>query len=219
MTGLAVSALVLLGVLAAAGSFSCTSRPGAERLGQFAATIEENPTAPGRAAFAVSGLSLAGTEDYSLLLDMLAALLSSGSSLPGALGTLGRNAGIPALSRIASLLLRGVDWRMAWDAVLADGPEGSTRAHPVGAAVHGDRAQENLGNLADLLAPSWRDGTAAAPRLRQAARLLREREEDHLEQDGSVLSVRVLMPVGLCFLPALIVLGVMPVIASFAVAL
>lgn len=147
-------------------------------------------------------------DDLCLLLDLLAGLLSGGLALPRALAVIGQQTGCLELTEISGLLLRGVDWDMAWHGVLAQDDAGAGRA----------AVRRRLGQVEDLLAPSWKDGTAATPRLRQAAQRIRSAQEDRLSRGGSVLSVRILLPVGLCFLPALVVLGVVPVIASFAVA-
>jgi hypothetical protein len=178
--------------------------PGSSRHDCRPGRVIDTASVPDRPRNGVPG----NEEDLCLLLDVLAALLAGGVAVPRALEVTGRQTGITAFVRVSRLLLRGVDWDMAWKAACA------------GCAANGDdpSAARRLEIIADLLAPSWNDGTAAAPRLRQAARNLRSQEEDRLARDGSVLSVRILLPVGLCFLPALVVLGVIPVIASFALA-
>lgn len=144
-------------------------------------------------------------DDLCLLLDLLAGLLSGGLALPRALAVISHQTGCVELGRVSGLLLQGIDWDMAWQGVLAESGAVPGRARVCG----------RLRRVEGLLAPSWKEGTAAAGRLRQTARRIRSDQEDRLSRGGSVLSVRILLPVGLCFLPALVVLGVVPVIASF----
>lgn len=159
-------------------------------------------------------------DDECLLLDMLASLLSSGLAIPAALEVVGHQTGLRAFEDTAQLLLKGIDWEMAWKGTLATLPEEDevNRATSL-AGVHAGRPRSlrhRLSLVADLLEPSWADGTSAAPRLRQAADHLRADEADRVSRNGSLLSVRILLPIGLCFLPALVVLGVVPLVASFA---
>ena len=150
-------------------------------------------------------------DDLCLLLDLLAGLLAGGLAIPRALTVIGHQTGCAELEKVAGLLLRGIDWDMAWQGVLAESGAAPGRAAAERAVVRG-----RLRQVEGLLASSWKGGTAAAPGLRQAARRIRCDQDDRLSRGGSVLSVRILLPVGLCFLPALVVLGVVPVIASFA---
>lgn len=172
-------------------------------------------------------LTMRNDDDLCLFLEMLAALLDCGSAVPRALQVLGRQTGMTPFEDVALLLMRGVEWDMAWKGMYAldfssshfgsersSSRSVSSSSHSVGSSSPYLCAHFLM--IADLLKPAWEDGTSAAPRLHQATRRLRTEAENYLSKSGSVLSVRILLPVGLCFLPALVVLGVVPLIASFA---
>lgn len=57
-------------------------------------------------------------------------------------------------------------------------------------------------------------GTAAGPMLLAEAEAARGRTLAELERQAERLAVRVLLPLGVCILPAFIVLGVLPVLLA-----
>lgn len=129
-----------------------------------------------------------------MLLDLLDAACSAGASVPGALAAVGsaiageRGA---ALSAAASRLVLGASWDEAWS--------GAERA---------------LEPVAGALRPSWEDGVAPAGTLRAvAAGVRRERRARELEAAGR-LGVRLVLPLGLCHLPAFVLVGLVPVLVS-----
>jgi hypothetical protein len=68
----------------------------------------------------------------------------------------------------------------------------------------------------DALADSWAYGSAPMERLEATIAQVDENERSQIEQGASRLSIRLLVPTGLCFLPAFLFIGVIPAIASFA---
>lgn len=109
-----------------------------------------------------------------------------------------------ALAAVADALEQGVPWGDAWSVAGAFADEPGTRG--LGAVLH---------TLDDALRSPWQDGSAAVPRLRAAAEQLDTLERMHIERAASTLSVRLLLPMGLCFLPAFLCIAVVPTIMSF----
>lgn len=136
-----------------------------------------------------------------LVLEMIAVAVRQGASIPHALeavgdiisGEFGRG-----LAHAGRALNRGADWHGAWS-VLCD--EGRTAA--------------SFRVLSDALEPSWRHGSSPLIRLETAIEQLDKDERSAIEQSAARLSVRLLIPTGLCFLPAFLFVGVIPGIASF----
>lgn len=143
-----------------------------------------------------------------LVIALVVAALEQGASIPTALRTVGACCGpacASALADVAGALEQGMPWNDAWSvaAVLVDEPD--TRG--LAAVLH---------TLADALRSPWHDGSAAVPRLRAAAEQLDALERMRIERAASALSVRLLLPMGLCFLPAFLCIAVVPTIMSFA---
>lgn len=138
-----------------------------------------------------------------LVLEMIAVAVRQGSSIPRALesvgavvsGELGRG-----LTHAGRALNRGADWHGAW-AVLC---EGHSRLGP------------SFRVVSEALEPSWRHGSSPLIRLETAVEQMDKDERSAIEQSAAKLSVRLLVPTGLCFLPAFLFVGVIPAIASFA---
>lgn len=154
-------------------------------------------TGPARAA-RQPGSAEAPELDLVAVVELLTVAVEAGASVPHALRTVGAVTGGgvgDALARAGSALLLGAPWPVAW-----------AHAPSTGAALDG-------------LGSSWRTGAASAPALRAAsAELRRERDRAAREAAGR-LAVRVVLPLGLCFLPAFVLIGLVPVLASLADAL
>lgn len=137
-----------------------------------------------------------------LILSMIAVAMRRGTSLPRALDAVGENIGRGCgvlLLGVARLLNEGYPWHDAWSLALSDEAHGATMA-----LVH------------DALADSWAYGSAPMERLEATIAQVDENERSQIEQGASRLSIRLLVPTGLCFLPAFLFIGVIPTIASFA---
>jgi len=132
--------------------------------------------------------------DVAVVLALLDAAIGSGAGVPRALAAVGRAVGGPdgqALARASAALVLGAGWSTAWAGVPA-----------------------RLGPIADCLAPTWTTGSAPGPALRAAATaVLRERRTIAREAAGR-LGVRLVLPLGLCFLPAFVLIGLVPVLVS-----
>lgn len=143
-----------------------------------------------------------GEVDVAVLLDLADAALGAGASVPGTLQALGRAVQGPeppvdgdgtgaALRRAGRALLLGGTWSEAWDG-----------------------APEVLRPLADALEPAWVDGAAPGPLLRQAAGAVRATRHREAQEAAARLGVRLVLPLGLCFLPAFVLLGLVPVVLA-----
>ncbi|RYQ12098.1 type II secretion system protein [Bifidobacterium pseudolongum subsp. globosum] len=142
-----------------------------------------------------------------LVIALVIAALEQGASIPAALRTVGTCCGpacANALAAVAGALERGVPWDDAWSVASALVDEPGTRG--LAAVLH---------TLDDALRSPWLDGSAAVPRLRAAAEQLDSLERMRIERAASTLSVRLLLPMGLCFLPAFLCIAVVPTIMSF----
>ncbi|MCT1812027.1 type II secretion system F family protein [Micrococcus luteus] len=129
-----------------------------------------------------------------VVLDVLAALLSAGRSLPAALDDLGRTLpGARGLRTTATLLLWGRDWDEAWAGLDTDPVWIETAAR---------------------LRPLHRSGMAGARTLAETAAAVRQQTRRADERAAEELAVRLVMPLGLCLLPAFVCWGVVPVVMA-----
>jgi Flp pilus assembly protein TadB len=128
--------------------------------------------------------------------DLLAVCLSAGMPLTGALaavsaalpGPLGRD-----LARVAALGRLGADTHRAWDDVA-----------------------EELRPLARVLQRAAGSGASAASALTALAADCRAGARADTEAAVRRAGIRVLLPLGLCFLPAFVCLGVVPLVLGIA---
>ena len=84
----------------------------------------------------------------------------------------------------------GADWDEAWE----------------------DLADEELAELGRRLQPLHTSGMAGAAGLTQAARAVRQERRRTAELAAEQLAVRLVVPLGLCHLPAFVCLGVLPLL-------
>ena len=145
-------------------------------------------TSPVPAAPDASGTHL----DRAILLDLAAAALAGGASVPDTLRALGRCGAGPELEYAGRALLLGATWDEACESVPAR-----------------HRA------LLDALAPAWTAGADPAPLLRHAADVVRAGRRREAEVTAARLGVRLVVPLGLCHLPAFVALGLIPIVLSF----
>lgn len=131
--------------------------------------------------------------DAALAMDLAAAALNSGASIPQVLHGLGHSLGVDALSEAASRLLTGEPWW--W--VCQDLPV-------------------EFAQMMNVLEESWAGGAGAVESLLSGAMAQRRSLSVKLSEASARLGIRLLLPLGLLQLPAFIVLGVIPVIAHLA---
>ncbi|MBO3723536.1 hypothetical protein J5X07_00565 [Actinomyces bowdenii] len=134
--------------------------------------------------------------DEALVLDLAAASLRAGASVPGLLVALGRALEEEPLAVVGRALLLGAGWEEAWQA--PDDPDWRRRRS----------------RLEACLAPGWQDGASPISLLAATAQSLRAGRRSQDEEAAQRLAVRLVLPLGACYLPAFIILGIVPVIAS-----
>lgn len=138
----------------------------------------------------------AARSDLPFVLEMLAACLRAGATTEAALGAVASAAdGLLAESfrAVLAALRAGADPRDAW-ARLADLPAG--------------------GRVAAAAARSAESGAALSAALARVADGLREARAVEVEAAARRAAVLIVLPLGLCFLPAFVLAGVMPVVLS-----
>lgn len=129
-----------------------------------------------------------------LVLEMLSVAIRQGSSIPRALIAVGDIAAGDfgaGLRSAGEQLNKGVSWDDAWP---DDG---------------------DLAVVRDAFASSWHSGASPVERLETAVEQLDWDERSQIEQAAAKLSVRLLLPTGLCFLPAFVAVGIIPAVMSF----
>lgn len=134
-----------------------------------------------------------------VLLDLLRAALGSGAGVPQALAAVGRSVGGAdgaALERTGTALLLGAGWESSWGGT-------SVRLAPV----------------AEALRPAWVHGAPPGHALRVAGAQLVREERSRSRAGAARLGVRLVLPLGLCLLPAFVLLGLVPVMVALGTGL
>ncbi|MUK01865.1 type II secretion system F family protein [Vibrio cholerae] len=157
-----------------------------------------------------------GIRDAPLILDLMAALLTAGASVELALRSVADACEPPigsSLRRVHAARLLGATWDAAWDFGLAV---------PRGAPVqrHGRRrgrgsVRDRESRLTDIrsgLRFATSTGAPSAALLHAHAAQLRRRHNREIERRAAALGVQLVLPLGLCSLPAFVCLGVVPVV-------
>jgi pilus assembly protein TadC len=133
-------------------------------------------------------------------LDVLASCLASGMAVASAAAATGESAPRPladVLNRAASLLALGADSRTAWSA------QQSSR-------------DQRMASLQRLAIRSASSGAALAQGVAGLADEARLDAGDEARAAAERASVLIAGPLGLCYLPAFVCLGIVPVIAGLA---
>lgn len=131
------------------------------------------------------------------LVELTATQLDAGLPLAEAVAVLARSSagsGYPELQRVAAALRLGLDWDTAWLSVYQ-----SPRA---------------LLDYRDALEFTATSGAASATVLRGQAEQVWRAQFRRAERAAEALSVRLVLPLGLCCLPAFMCWGVLPVLMS-----
>lgn len=132
--------------------------------------------------------------EAAVILDLLDAACAAGASVPGALAGVGFAVGGgrgSVLADAAAALRLGAPWTEAW-------------------AGAGDALEP----VAAALRPSWDDGVAPAGSLRAVAATLRQERRSRAAEAAGRLGVRLVLPLGLCHLPAFVLVGLVPILVS-----
>ena len=129
--------------------------------------------------------------DPALACDLVAAGLACGAAIPRVLDALAAACARESLAWTAHALRLGVPWDEAWE----ETPEW---AHP----------------LRDALESSWTSGNAPETMLARSASWERRARLADAKTRAEELSVRLVGPLGACFLPAFLALGIAPLLAT-----
>ena len=134
----------------------------------------------------------APTVDTALVLELLAAQLRAGLAPLAALGTLAEALNSRPLHTVCQRLQMGSSWGSAWPGSAAG----------------------TFGELRDALAPAYTGGAPSTALLLSLADAHRLSERRAAERAAGKLSVALVVPLGLCSLPAFICLGIVPILIS-----
>ncbi|MEP7763786.1 type II secretion system F family protein [Sanguibacter sp. 25GB23B1] len=132
--------------------------------------------------------------ELTVVLDLLSSALGSGAGLPRALEATGDALGGPdraVLRGAASALLLGASWDAAW-------------------AGTGER----FAHVAEALQPAWVHGAAPRDALRLAGVRIDQDARTRARTAAARLGVHLVLPLGVCFLPAFVLIGLVPVLLS-----
>lgn len=130
--------------------------------------------------------------DTALVLELLAAQLRAGLAPLTALGTLAEALNSRPLHAVCQRLQMGSGWGSAWSGSAAG----------------------TFGELRDALAPAYTGGAPSTALLLSLADAHRLSERRAAERAAGKLSVALVVPLGLCSLPAFICLGIVPILIS-----
>lgn len=140
--------------------------------------------------------------DLPLVLDLLAACLAGGATVPAAAAAVGRAVGGPAAARVERVTVAldiGSSGRDAWLLLAGSDPE-----------------RDPLGPAARTLSRAADSGSAVAQALTGAAVEARSRRRSAGTEAARRAGVLSVGPLTLCHLPAFVLLGVVPVVVGLA---
>lgn len=131
-------------------------------------------------------------DEIPLILDLTAAMLGAGLSLTESLRALAVSVrSCQDLSRVSRSLELGMSWDDAWAT-----------------------APDNFAPLESALAFSRLAGASSSSLLVDSAQAFRRQAHRHFEKKAAELGVKLIVPLGLCALPAFLLLGVGPLVLS-----
>lgn len=132
--------------------------------------------------------------DPAVACDLVAAVLTAGASVPAALESLGEAVGGDdgAEVAVAARMLRyGASWEEAFE-----------------------RVPPAWDPVTEALRLAWSDGVAPGPTLAATAGALRTARAARAREEAERLAVRLVLPLGLCLLPAFVLMGLVPVMIA-----
>ncbi|MDY5584412.1 MAG: type II secretion system F family protein [Arcanobacterium sp.] len=152
--------------------------------------------------------SFADDVEISVVLDLVAASLKSGAAIPRTIENLAQALRIDSevncssevnypqeisfrLAEVSRHLLLGSSWEEAWQ-----------------------ECPNRFSRLSTALKPAWNDGAAPVPLLVRSAQNLRLTRQRRAREAAAKLSAKLVLPLATCFLPAFLLVGVLPVIVS-----
>ncbi|MDR7382959.1 type II secretion system F family protein [Promicromonospora iranensis] len=149
-----------------------------------------------RLVAAARGADQAGV-DVQVVLALVAAALRSGAGVPRALEATGVAVGGSdglELTRAAHALVLGADWERAWTGVRGE-----------------------LAPMVRALRGAWLDGAAPGEALGAAGEEVRHERRATARTAAARLGVRLVLPLGTCYLPAFVLVGLVPVLLALGI--
>ncbi len=167
-----------------------------------------------------------------LILEMLEVTIAQGMSLPRSLVIVGTVIEGPiglVLSDIGHGLSEGQEWNRVWKPYLNRHERKKLRRgkrvlqSTSSTRYDHDRSAQSMTYSAkcvltvihNVLEPAYKRGVSPILRIENAIEQFSNEEKRATLEASHELSVRILLPLGLCFLPGFIVLTVVPLISSF----
>jgi pilus assembly protein TadC len=198
MTGPILSAVLVAALLAFAAALALTGHSRARRrlLSKVGLLLDGERSHESSGRTSLSGPE-PGLRDTAMMLELIAAMLDAGSGIGRSLELVAAVASAEysrSLRPVVAALAIGADWETSWR---------SSEGHSAEILA----LRDALGFAAVTGAPS------SAILYAQAARMRRERFRS-AEKRAASLSVKLVIPLGLCSLPAFICLGVVPVLLA-----
>lgn len=184
---------VVSGLLLGVAVFVWSSSVGARAALARSASVTPDPQSAGEDQPPGRGRSLPAAT----LVELTATQLEAGLPLARAVGVLAGSAAgaeYPQLGRVGAALGLGLDWQTAWSSVR--------------------EAPRALLDYRDALEFTATSGAASAAVLRGQAEQVRRAQFRRAERAAEALSVRLVLPLGLCCLPAFMCWGVLPVLMA-----
>lgn len=130
--------------------------------------------------------------DPAVAIDLANAGLRVGAGIIPILTALGESSDDREIVMVAKALRGGVDWEAAWE----------------------NRSSSLAKEIEQALAPAWLEGVNPEILLQQQGEKIRYARESKAREAAQRLGVKLVLPLGLCMLPAFICLGVVPLIIS-----
>ena len=146
-----------------------------------------------------------GIRDPALMLDLAAAMLAAGRPLNTVLQVLSDAAEFPldvVLRRVVTALHLGAPWEQAWELAGRQGTPSARSAARQAAVLH------------DALAFAASSGAPSAQVLHAQAAQLRRRRAREAERRAAALGIHLVLPLGLCALPAFLCFTVVPLLLA-----
>ncbi|NOJ60154.1 MULTISPECIES: type II secretion system F family protein [unclassified Arthrobacter] len=140
--------------------------------------------------------------DPAVMIDLLGAMLVAGAPVGESLAALAGSSPPPVaqgLRRVTGALALGSDWDAAWNSAISQSDRPTRKV---------------LAELRDALRFAALTGASSAGMVHAYAAQLRRRRNGEAERRAATLGVRLVVPLGLCYLPAFICLGVLPMVLA-----
>lgn len=155
--------------------------------------------------------------DLPLLLDLLSSCLAGGAALPDAARAVAAAVPGPAGERLAAVcaqLAVGTPPSQAWLALTGQGDRAARSGGPGSGPGRRTQPDDPLAPAARALGRAAEGGAPVAAAVARLASDARAQARAGSELAARRVGVLVVAPLGLCFLPAFVLLGVVPVVAG-----